>query len=70
VCKRRHRHFRYARSIRRWTPDRQSWHRGKPASGANIAEAARLATSGAKPLSYKLDLLSGLVRNLMEQLAA
>jgi xanthine dehydrogenase YagS FAD-binding subunit len=45
---------------------------GKPASAASIADAARLATSGAKPLpmtGYKLDLLSGLVRDLMEQLA-
>jgi xanthine dehydrogenase YagS FAD-binding subunit len=46
---------------------------GKPATAAAIAEAARLATSGAKPLpmtAYKLDLLEGLVRDLMEQLAA
>jgi xanthine dehydrogenase YagS FAD-binding subunit len=45
---------------------------GKPASAASIADAARLATSGAKPLpmtGYKLDLLSGLVWDLMEQLA-
>jgi xanthine dehydrogenase YagS FAD-binding subunit len=45
---------------------------GKPASEASIAEAARLATLGAKPLpmtAYKLDLLSGLVRDLLEQLA-
>ena len=46
---------------------------GKPASAATIAEAARLATSGAKPLpmtAYKLDLLSGLVRDLLEQLVS
>jgi xanthine dehydrogenase YagS FAD-binding subunit len=46
---------------------------GKPASAAAIAEAARLATTGAKPLpmtAYKLDLLQGLVRDLMEGLAA
>jgi len=45
---------------------------GKPADAATIAEAARQATVGAKPLpmtSYKLDLLSGLVRDLLEQLA-
>jgi xanthine dehydrogenase YagS FAD-binding subunit len=45
---------------------------GKPANAATIADAARLATSGAKPLpmtGYKLDLLSGLVRDLVEQLA-
>jgi xanthine dehydrogenase YagS FAD-binding subunit len=46
---------------------------GKPASTANIAEAARLAISGARPLpmtGYKLDLLTGVVRDLVEQLAA
>jgi xanthine dehydrogenase YagS FAD-binding subunit len=45
---------------------------GKPANATTIADAARLATSGAKPLpmtTYKLDLLSGLVRDLLEQLA-
>jgi xanthine dehydrogenase YagS FAD-binding subunit len=45
---------------------------GKPANTATIAEAAQLATSGAKPLpmtGYKLDLLSGLVRDLLERLA-
>jgi xanthine dehydrogenase YagS FAD-binding subunit len=45
---------------------------GKPADAATIAEAARQATVGAKPLpmtGYKLDLLSGLVRDLLEQLA-
>jgi xanthine dehydrogenase YagS FAD-binding subunit len=45
---------------------------GKPANAATIAEAARMATAGAKPLpmtGYKLDLLSGLVRDLVEQLA-
>jgi len=46
---------------------------GKPANAASIAEAAKAATSGAKPLpmtAYKLDLLQGLVRDVMEQLAA
>jgi xanthine dehydrogenase YagS FAD-binding subunit len=46
---------------------------GKPANAAGIAEAAKLAASGAKPLpmtGYKLDLLSGLVRDLVERLAA
>jgi xanthine dehydrogenase YagS FAD-binding subunit len=45
---------------------------GKPANTATIAEAAQIATSGAKPLpmtGYKLDLLSGLVRDLLEKLA-
>ena len=44
---------------------------GKPANAATIAEAAGLATSGAKPLpmtGYKLDLLSGLVRDVLERL--
>jgi xanthine dehydrogenase YagS FAD-binding subunit len=46
---------------------------GRPANAAVIAEAARQAASGAKPLpmtGYKLDLLEGLVRDLTEQLAA
>jgi xanthine dehydrogenase YagS FAD-binding subunit len=46
---------------------------GKPANAASIAEAAKAAISGAKPLpmtAYKLDLLQGLVRDVMEQLAA
>ena len=45
---------------------------GKPVDAATIAEAAKQATVGAKPLpmtGYKLDLLSGLVRDLLEQLA-
>jgi xanthine dehydrogenase YagS FAD-binding subunit len=45
---------------------------GKPANAATIAEAARQATSGSKPLpmtGYKLDLLVGVVRDLLEQLA-
>ena len=45
----------------------------KPANAANIAEAARQAIAGAKPLpmtGYKLDLLEGLVRDLLERLAA
>jgi xanthine dehydrogenase YagS FAD-binding subunit len=45
---------------------------GKPANPATIVEAARQATDGAKPLpmtGYKLDLLSGLVRDLLERLA-
>ena len=46
---------------------------GKIANAATIAEAAKLATTGAKPLpmtAYKLDLLEGLVRDVLEQLAA
>ena len=46
---------------------------GKPANAATIAEAARLATSGARPLpmtGYKLDLLRGLVKDLLEKLAS
>jgi xanthine dehydrogenase YagS FAD-binding subunit len=46
---------------------------GAPASAATIAKAAEQATSGAKPLpmtAYKLDLLVGLVHDLLEQLAA
>ncbi len=46
---------------------------GKPANAAVIAEAARQATSGANPLpmtAYKLDLLQGLVRDILEQLVA
>jgi xanthine dehydrogenase YagS FAD-binding subunit len=45
---------------------------GKPASAANIAGAAALAASGAKPLpmtGYKLDLLKGVVHDLLERLA-
>ena len=45
---------------------------GQPASAAVIAEAARQATSGAKPLpmtGYKLDLLEGVVHDLLERLA-
>ena len=44
----------------------------KPASAAVMAEAARQARSGAKPLpmtGYKLDLLEGVVRDLLERLA-
>ncbi|WP_338821986.1 FAD binding domain-containing protein [Bradyrhizobium septentrionale] len=43
---------------------------GKPANAATIAQAAELATSGAKPLpmtGYKLDLLVGLLRDVMER---
>jgi xanthine dehydrogenase YagS FAD-binding subunit len=46
---------------------------GKPASAEVIAEAARQAISGANPLpmtSYKLDLLEGVVHDLLERLAA
>jgi xanthine dehydrogenase YagS FAD-binding subunit len=46
---------------------------GAPTSAAIIAEAARQASHGANPLpmtAYKLDLLSGLVRDLLERLAA
>jgi xanthine dehydrogenase YagS FAD-binding subunit len=45
---------------------------GKAATAASIAEAAKAAISGAKPLpmtAYKLDLLQGLMRDVMEQLA-
>ena len=44
----------------------------KPASAAVIAEAARQAASGATPLpmtGYKLDLLQGVVHDLLEKLA-
>jgi xanthine dehydrogenase YagS FAD-binding subunit len=43
----------------------------KPVNAAAIAETAKHAASGAKPLPmtlYKLDLLEGLVRDLLEQL--
>ena len=46
--------------------------KGAPANSANIAEAARQATAGARPLpmtGYKLDLLEGVVRDLLERLA-
>jgi len=46
---------------------------GKAASVATIAQAASHAASGARPLpmtAYKLDLLEGLVRDLLERLAA
>ncbi|MFH1343747.1 MAG: FAD binding domain-containing protein [Pseudomonadota bacterium] len=46
---------------------------GKPAEAAVIAEAARQAPSGATPLpmtGYKLDLLEGVVHDLLERLAA
>jgi xanthine dehydrogenase YagS FAD-binding subunit len=46
---------------------------GKPANAATIAGAAEQATAGAKPLpmtGYKLDLLKGVVRDLLERLAA
>ena len=46
---------------------------GEHANAAAIAKAARQATAGANPLpmtGYKLDLLSGLVRDLLEQLSA
>jgi xanthine dehydrogenase YagS FAD-binding subunit len=45
---------------------------GKPASTANIADAAEQAVAGATPLpmtGYKLDLLQGVVRDLLEQLS-
>jgi xanthine dehydrogenase YagS FAD-binding subunit len=44
---------------------------GAPASSANIASAASQATAGARPLpmtGYKLDLLRGLVHDLLERL--
>ncbi len=43
---------------------------GKPANAATIAEAARAATAGANPLpmtGYKLDLLRGVVQDLLER---
>ena len=46
---------------------------GVNASAATVAKAAAQAIAGAKPLpmtGYKLDLLSGLVRDLLESLAA
>jgi xanthine dehydrogenase YagS FAD-binding subunit len=45
---------------------------GKPASATMMAEAARQATSGANPLpmtGYKLDLLQGVVHDVLERLA-
>ncbi|KRR18845.1 FAD binding domain-containing protein [Bradyrhizobium retamae] len=45
---------------------------GKDANAANIASAAEQATAGAKPLpmtGYKLDLLKGVVRDLLEEIA-
>jgi xanthine dehydrogenase YagS FAD-binding subunit len=45
---------------------------GAQASSANIADAARQATAGARPLpmtGYKLDLLRGVVHDLLERLA-
>jgi xanthine dehydrogenase YagS FAD-binding subunit len=45
---------------------------GKPANADTIAQAAQLATSGAKPLpmtGYKLELLVGLVRDVVEWIA-
>jgi xanthine dehydrogenase YagS FAD-binding subunit len=45
---------------------------GKAANAANIAAATEQATSGAKPLpmtGYKLDLLKGVARDLLERLA-
>jgi len=45
---------------------------GAPADPANISRAADEATAGAKPLpmtGYKLDLLRGLVRDVLERLA-
>ena len=46
---------------------------GRPPTEATIANAAKLAVDGAKPLpmtGYKLELLSGLVRDLLTQIAA
>ncbi|MBR0893511.1 FAD binding domain-containing protein [Bradyrhizobium tropiciagri] len=45
---------------------------GKPANAASAAQAAELAISGAKPLpmtGYKLELLTGLVRDVVERIA-
>ncbi|CCD93355.1 Molybdopterin dehydrogenase, FAD-binding protein [Bradyrhizobium sp. ORS 375] len=46
---------------------------GKIANAPSIAEAAKLSGSGAKPLPmtvYKLDLLQGLVRDVLERLSS
>jgi xanthine dehydrogenase YagS FAD-binding subunit len=46
---------------------------GRPANAEAIAQAAELATSGARPLpmtGYKLDLLVGLARDVLERIAA
>jgi xanthine dehydrogenase YagS FAD-binding subunit len=46
---------------------------GKPANALNIQLAAKLAISGANPLpmtGYKLDLLGGVVQDVLEKLAA
>jgi xanthine dehydrogenase YagS FAD-binding subunit len=46
---------------------------GAAANAATMAEAAKQATTGARPLpmtGYKLDLLSGVVHDLLERLAA
>ena len=51
----------------------ESASQGAPVSPATIAAAARDATSGAKPLPmtrYKLELLQGLVQDLLEQCSA
>jgi xanthine dehydrogenase YagS FAD-binding subunit len=45
---------------------------GRPANAANITEAAKQASAGARPLpmtGYKLDLLSGLVLDVLERVA-
>ena len=45
---------------------------GRKASAAAIADATLQATSGAKPLpmtGYKLDLMKGVVQDLLERLA-
>ncbi|WP_375785193.1 FAD binding domain-containing protein [Bradyrhizobium sp. Pha-3] len=45
---------------------------GKPANAASAAQAAELAASGARPLpmtGYKLELLTGLVRDVVERIA-
>ncbi len=49
----------------------ESMLQGKPANAEAIAEAAKQATSGANPLpmtAYKLDLLEGVVLDLLERL--
>ena len=46
---------------------------GCPADAATIVNAAKQAIAGAKPLpmtGYKLDLLVGVVHDLLERLAA
>lgn len=55
-----------------WLTASQAALEGKPANAETIAQAAQLATSGARPLpmtGYKLDLLVGLLRDVVERIA-